>query len=108
MPELQPRLFSFNNPFGACPDCTGIGEKMELPNEIKEAIEIEISKYKINELKTISENITSKYKDESGNNKRLVVSPEEVCTYAAVRMPATYSAVSKVIKSCIEIGRAHV
>lgn len=29
IPELQPRLFSFNNPFGACPECTGIGEKME-------------------------------------------------------------------------------
>ncbi|WP_288189730.1 excinuclease ABC subunit UvrA [uncultured Treponema sp.] len=29
LPELQPRLFSFNNPFGACPDCTGLGEKME-------------------------------------------------------------------------------
>ncbi|MGP1594182.1 MAG: excinuclease ABC subunit UvrA [Treponema sp.] len=27
MPELQPRLFSFNNPFGACPECTGIGLK---------------------------------------------------------------------------------
>lgn len=30
IPELQPRLFSFNNPFGACPECTGLGEKMEL------------------------------------------------------------------------------
>lgn len=29
IPELQPRLFSFNNPFGACPDCTGLGETME-------------------------------------------------------------------------------
>ena len=29
IPELQPRLFSFNNPYGACPDCTGLGEKME-------------------------------------------------------------------------------
>ena len=28
-PELQPRLFSFNNPFGACPTCTGLGENME-------------------------------------------------------------------------------
>ena len=27
MPELQPRLFSFNNPYGACPDCTGLGHK---------------------------------------------------------------------------------
>ncbi|EMB22340.1 excinuclease ABC subunit A [Treponema denticola SP33] len=25
MPELQPRLFSFNNPIGACPECTGLG-----------------------------------------------------------------------------------
>ncbi len=29
IPDFQPRLFSFNNPFGACPECTGIGEKME-------------------------------------------------------------------------------
>ncbi|MDR0720980.1 MAG: excinuclease ABC subunit UvrA [Treponema sp.] len=29
IPELQPRLFSFNNPFGACPECTGLGIKME-------------------------------------------------------------------------------
>lgn len=25
LPELQPRMFSFNNPFGACPTCTGLG-----------------------------------------------------------------------------------
>ncbi len=25
LPELQPRVFSFNNPFGACPTCTGLG-----------------------------------------------------------------------------------
>lgn len=29
IPELQPRLFSFNNPYGACPECTGLGEKLE-------------------------------------------------------------------------------
>ncbi|WP_455950260.1 excinuclease ABC subunit UvrA [Eubacterium sp.] len=27
--EIQPRIFSFNNPFGACPDCYGLGYKME-------------------------------------------------------------------------------
>ena len=26
-PELEPRMFSFNNPIGACPDCAGIGNK---------------------------------------------------------------------------------
>lgn len=34
VPELQPRLFSFNNPFGACPDCTGLGEKMEFDKNL--------------------------------------------------------------------------
>jgi excinuclease ABC subunit A len=29
VPELQPRLFSFNNPFGACPDCSGLGVTLE-------------------------------------------------------------------------------
>jgi excinuclease ABC subunit A len=29
IPELQPRLFSFNNPFGACPECLGLGVTME-------------------------------------------------------------------------------
>ncbi len=34
LPELQPRLFSFNNPFGACPECTGLGEKMEFAEDL--------------------------------------------------------------------------
>ena len=29
IPEIEPRSFSFNNPFGACPDCAGLGYKME-------------------------------------------------------------------------------
>ncbi len=32
--ELEPRAFSFNNPFGACPDCYGIGIKMEFAEEL--------------------------------------------------------------------------
>ena len=28
--QLEPRMFSFNSPFGACPSCLGIGEKMEI------------------------------------------------------------------------------
>jgi excinuclease ABC subunit A len=30
LPELSPRMFSFNNPFGACPDCDGLGWKREI------------------------------------------------------------------------------
>lgn len=29
LPAIEPRLFSFNNPFGACPNCTGLGMHME-------------------------------------------------------------------------------
>lgn len=29
LPELEPRLFSFNNPHGACPSCTGLGMNLE-------------------------------------------------------------------------------
>ena len=34
LPELEPRLFSFNNPYGACPECTGLGEKLEIDPEL--------------------------------------------------------------------------
>ena len=30
IPEIEPRLFSFNNPFGACPDCGGIGSEQRV------------------------------------------------------------------------------
>lgn len=32
--EIEPRSFSFNNPFGACPDCTGIGWERELDPDL--------------------------------------------------------------------------
>ena len=34
LPELEPRIFSFNNPYGACPECTGLGEKLEVDPEL--------------------------------------------------------------------------
>ncbi|MCL2762373.1 MAG: excinuclease ABC subunit UvrA [Treponema sp.] len=34
IPELQPRFFSFNNPFGACPSCTGLGAKLEFDPDL--------------------------------------------------------------------------
>lgn len=30
LPELSPRMFSFNSPYGACPECDGLGEKVEV------------------------------------------------------------------------------
>ncbi|MEA2398519.1 MAG: excinuclease subunit [Thermoleophilaceae bacterium] len=34
MPELEPRMFSFNSPHGACPRCTGLGSQMEIGPEL--------------------------------------------------------------------------
>ncbi|MFH0830909.1 MAG: excinuclease ABC subunit UvrA, partial [Parcubacteria group bacterium] len=34
LPEIQPRNFSFNSPHGACPDCTGLGTKLEVDEDL--------------------------------------------------------------------------
>ncbi|MGQ9823474.1 MAG: excinuclease ABC subunit UvrA [Desulfotomaculales bacterium] len=34
LPEIEPRLFSFNSPFGACPACTGLGVKKEIDPDL--------------------------------------------------------------------------
>ncbi|MGC2424496.1 MAG: excinuclease ABC subunit UvrA, partial [Nitrospirota bacterium] len=33
-PEMTPRMFSFNNPHGACPDCDGLGAKMDIDPDL--------------------------------------------------------------------------
>src|ERR671938_1546141 len=34
LPELQPRIFSFNSPHGACPRCTGLGAQQEIDSDL--------------------------------------------------------------------------
>jgi len=34
LPEIEPRLFSFNSPYGACPSCHGLGSKLEVDPEL--------------------------------------------------------------------------
>ena len=34
MPQLEPRMFSFNSPYGACPECTGLGTKTEFEPDL--------------------------------------------------------------------------
>ena len=34
IPEIEPRLFSFNNPFGACPTCGGIGHEQKIDPDL--------------------------------------------------------------------------
>lgn len=50
--ELQPRMFSFNSPFGACPECNGLGIKMEfdpdliIPDKTKSLSEGAVATYR--------------------------------------------------------------
>ncbi|HRY52676.1 MAG TPA: excinuclease ABC subunit UvrA [Candidatus Portnoybacteria bacterium] len=34
LPAIEPRLFSFNSPFGACPECQGLGSKLEIDQKL--------------------------------------------------------------------------
>ena len=34
IPEIEPRLFSFNNPFGACPVCGGLGSELRVDDSL--------------------------------------------------------------------------
>jgi excinuclease ABC subunit A len=34
LPEIEPRLFSFNSPYGACPNCDGLGVKLEIAEDL--------------------------------------------------------------------------
>jgi len=34
LPAIEPRIFSFNSPFGACPSCQGLGEKLEVDPDL--------------------------------------------------------------------------
>ena len=34
LPELEPRMFSFNAPYGACPDCKGLGVKLQIDEDL--------------------------------------------------------------------------
>ena len=70
---------------------------MELPIGLKSIIEEMASEIETKKLTSASRNITEKYKNESGNGKRLVSDTAETAAYATVRMPATFGAVSSAL-----------
>ncbi len=63
-PEIEPRLFSFNSPYGACPDCNGLGTRQFFSNELctvcrgarlrAEALQVKIAGKNIVELAALS------------------------------------------------------
>ena len=66
---------------------------MELPIELKTAVENVINGLKKGDLMKNAENISNRYRNESGEGKRLLTEDDEAAAYSVVRMPATYGAV---------------
>lgn len=76
---------------------------MELPIELREIIEKQFENTKLKEMQTISESISTKYKNESGMGKRLITNELDALVYSTVRMPATYSAIYTALEKTFEI-----
>lgn len=75
---------------------------MDLPNNLKYSIEELATGIPQKKLLEASADISSKYKNQSGQGKRLVKEKNETIVYAIVRMPATYGAVSSAINYLLE------
>ncbi len=79
---------------------------MELPYELKQIIENEAQKIKTSSLSAAAEAISEKYRREKGDGSRIVTDKTETAAYSAVRMPATFGAVSAALsyaKECAGI-----
>ncbi len=92
LPEIEPRLFSFNAPFGACPDCKGLGIKLS----IDENLVIPDKSLSINEgcIKTLSDDQEGIY------YKKL----ECVCKHYKINMNKPFKKLSEKERSIILYG----
>ncbi|MBE6900888.1 MAG: methyltransferase domain-containing protein [Ruminococcaceae bacterium] len=75
---------------------------MEFPSELRFAIEQLMSGQDIRKLTASAEEISKRYRSESGAGKHLVSTERDTLAYAAVRMPATFGAVSKALELTLE------
>ncbi len=69
LPELAPRMFSFNNPYGACPDCSGLGVHRVLSVEKiipDTSLSLRQGAIVVNGFKTITDNWTGRLYEEVG------------------------------------------
>lgn len=76
---------------------------MELPIKLREMIENQFKNTSIKDLQKCVNDMSLKYKNESGAGKRLVTKEIEAMVYSAVRMPATYSAIYTALEKTFEI-----
>ena len=130
--EIEPRSFSFNNPFGACPDCFGLGYKMEFDEDLmipdkslsiaQGAIQVmgwqsctEPSSYTYAILHALSEaygfDLDTPYEQLSEEVRDMLVNGSDrelKVHYRGQRGEGVYDVVFEGLIKNVEIGRAHV
>ncbi len=96
LPELEPRLFSFNAPYGACPECKGLGIKLQIDPDLV----IPDKSLSINEgaIKTLSDD------QENMDYKKL----QCVCKHYKIDMDKPFSKLTKKQKDMILYGSDEV
>ena len=75
---------------------------MEFPAELRGEIERLLADENTNQLAEAAEDISKKYRGNDGSGRRLVSSRRDILAYAAVRMPATFGAVSRALQLTLE------
>lgn len=76
---------------------------MEFPIELRLAIQQQLEGCKQSQLKQIAKDLSDRYMNESGTGKKLLTKDIEAAVYAAVRMPATFGAVSDALQYALEV-----
>ena len=76
---------------------------MRIPLELEQAIENQIKDIKINELKNEAEKLSDRYLNEERTGKTLLSKEIEAWAYSIMRMPATFGAVTNVLKNTLNI-----
>ena len=84
------------------------GMLMELPNDLKFAIEQQTVGIPQNKLRSAAEGISLRYRNETGEGKRLVSTAIDTLAYAVVRMPATYGAVYSALNDFLDINHPEI
>ena len=75
---------------------------MDMPIELKNATEKLVVGYKQAQLKQIAQDLSERYRTESGQGKVLLSKDVEAAVYSLVRMPATFGAVSDALSYTLE------
>lgn len=90
--NLEPRLFSFNNPLGACPECNGLGKKLTVSPELV-----------VDENKSLNNNAILPYKNQEKENLNNIML-QQTCAHYKINMDTPFKDLTDEQKKIILYG----